>query len=239
MSICRFLNPHAEPMPTWLANFRHGQAFSPELFFGSRVVYYPGSGNDGHAVKLFGGAHSAHCFVYCDYGYTQSRIERELEHPVRAFRGYRSFSRIHAGSHEVALPPSADRGMLPNTPGFFGFLEVLERIKRFGDSHGPERLAILFLRADGHEYLRAFSQQGYSNPPYAILIEDYGFGGNYDRFGRGGKLEQLAIELRCTPEWLLVGRDAPAWQSYQRVHGLAGKRGGWHGYRWVLYKKNH
>jgi hypothetical protein len=112
-------------MPTWLANFQQGDAFPREAFFGSRIVYYPGSGNDGHPVKLFGGSHSAHCFVYCDYGYSKATIERELEHPVRAFRGYRSFSRIQLSREDVALPMAADRGMSPNSPGFFAFLEVL------------------------------------------------------------------------------------------------------------------
>lgn len=41
-------NKLREDIPSWLDGFRSGDRFPREHFFASRVVYYPGSGNDGH-----------------------------------------------------------------------------------------------------------------------------------------------------------------------------------------------
>ena len=44
---------YSEPMPVWLSSFTPGSAFDRSAFFSSRLVFYPGSGNDGHAVQVF------------------------------------------------------------------------------------------------------------------------------------------------------------------------------------------
>jgi len=75
MKIYEYLRKMPEPMPCWLRDFSAGQAFNRDAFFASRVVYYPGSGADGHPVKLFGSTGRAHSFVYVDTkpwsGFTQ------------------------------------------------------------------------------------------------------------------------------------------------------------------------
>ena len=54
-------------IPSWLAKRPSLSAETLEQFLSSRVVYYPGSGEDDHAVELFGSTQAAHCFVYADY----------------------------------------------------------------------------------------------------------------------------------------------------------------------------
>lgn len=64
------LEQRPEDFPDWLNQPRDALNFTRDnfdRFLGSRVVYYPGSGTDGHAITLFGGAHNAHCFVHCDF----------------------------------------------------------------------------------------------------------------------------------------------------------------------------
>lgn len=95
MTPSEFLREKREAMPDWLAQFTNGMAFPRAAFFGSRVVYYPGSGTDGHPVKLFGSAHAAHCFVYVDYGRTQAELEEALQHPEHGFLGHHRLARVH------------------------------------------------------------------------------------------------------------------------------------------------
>jgi hypothetical protein len=44
--------------------------------------------------------------------------------------------------------------------------------------------------------------RNYSSP-FCILIEDYGFGGNYNKFGRGGLLEEVAMKTSTFPQYYL------------------------------------
>ncbi|MCX7603815.1 MAG: hypothetical protein N2036_07045, partial [Bryobacteraceae bacterium] len=49
-----------------------------EGFLRSRIVYYPGAGNDGQPIKLFNRAHAAHAYVYVDYLISRERLHRNL-----------------------------------------------------------------------------------------------------------------------------------------------------------------
>ena len=54
MSMYEYLKNDQEPIPTWLLEIKEGDKFSRDDFFSSRIVFYPGSYTDGHAVKVFG-----------------------------------------------------------------------------------------------------------------------------------------------------------------------------------------
>ena len=89
-----YLNQHhAEPVPAWLQSHVPCSPLDVGAFFASRVVYYPGCGNDGHAIKLFGGSHAAHCFVYADYLRSRDDVAGEFEHPATGLRGYEPITR--------------------------------------------------------------------------------------------------------------------------------------------------
>ena len=90
MTLYEYLHRASEDTPIWLDQFGEEDSFSAQQFFASRVVFYPGSGTDGHPVKLFGSTHSAHCFVYADYGVSRPVLEEELGHPTHHFQGYHS-----------------------------------------------------------------------------------------------------------------------------------------------------
>ncbi|MDZ7584247.1 MAG: hypothetical protein U0938_05380 [Thiobacillus sp.] len=241
MTLYEYLgNELREDIPGWLDNFRSGDRFPREQFFSSRVVYYPGSGNDGHPVKLFGSTHSAHCFVYADYGMAQNDLESKLEDPSHSFRGYHTLARLQLGERDLVpagWSPHVQAGEAPrDRQGFaavasapFGFLEVLERDDEFDDNHGARRLAILFLGADGiAAYDALFCQELHHSPPFAVLLEDHGFGGNYDRFGRGGLLERIAVECDVVPRWLLAAKHTVPWNGFERVPGVDADCGGMH-----------
>jgi hypothetical protein len=245
MELREYLREMRERTPGWLERFRAGDSFDRDGFFSSRLVYYPGSGTDGHAVKVFGSAHAAHCFIYVDYGRTRADLESQLADPTQRFRGYHTLSRLELDPSHVV--PSS---WVPHAPSgraggdaharapTFAFLEVLERDDEHDDAHGAHRLAILFLGADGIATYDVLFCQNSGSPPFAVVIQDHGFGGNYDRFGREGLLEQIATRSDVLPPFQLVAEDSVAWHGYLPVRDVAGERGGTHGRLRALFARS-
>jgi len=248
MELNHYLQQHREPCPEWLQNFKKGAKFNRQQFFGSRVVYYPGSGSDGHAVKLFGSTHSAHCFIYVDYLVKQSRIKAELKGAHDGYdgacQGYHPLARLQLS--ETDLIPT---GWVQHVHGLertrfsddfkpYAFLEILERDDNYGDDHGAHRLAILFLGADGiASYDALFCQKNGVPPPFAVLIQEHGFGGNYDKFGQGGLLERIAATCNVYPQLQLVAEDSAAWHDFKPIANLKGSVGGMHGNNRFLHAR--
>lgn len=231
---------HREDCPDWLKNFKKGDKFDRQNFFGSRLVYYPGSGSDGHAVKLFGSTHSAHCFVYVDYLFKQSQVKAHLrgdhEGYDGAFRGYHQLARLTLSEADLAPVgwtqhvQGLERNRFSDDFKPYAFLEILERDAEFDDDHGAQRLAILFLGADGiASYDALFCQGNGIRPPFAVLVQEHGFGGNYDKFGCGGLLDRIAQKCQVFPKFLLVAEGSKPWTGYEKMDYLGGSVGGMHG----------
>lgn len=243
------LQQYRAPLPSWLLDDPTSR-FCREAFFSSRVVFYPGSGLDGQPVKLFGGSHAAHCFVYVDQSTSAERLRAELRDtsPGR-FRGYRVL--MCTGLEERQLSPMGWTQHLSATEvlecrrfqtGFtrpFGMYVVLEREPAYNDQHGPVLIAILFLGADAFATFDAIWCQGQFTPPYAIVVQDHGFGGNWSRFGRGGALECLAARCQVWPRWLLVAeQNSNALRGYIRASEPGSADGGQHGFRRTLFRQD-
>ena len=105
LTSAEILSKVAELMPEWLVDYQAGETFPREAFFASRIIYYPGSGTDGHPFCVFGKSLSGHCFVYADNGFSKGDLERQLvdprnpEHPLC----YRLVSLVDVA--EVELTP--------------------------------------------------------------------------------------------------------------------------------------
>ena len=234
-----------EPLPEWLSRFKEGDPFDKQAFFGSHVVYYPGSGTDSHPVQLFAPPRTAHCFIYADYGLEEGEVRRALE---RGIAGYR----VHAitkvdlrtlappdWKQHVAVKRFQDqhhmrfvRVMKP-----YVLLAVLNRGAGFGVDHGPERIALLFLGGDGiASYDAIFCQKGSPPPPFILVMQDHGFGGNYDRFGDDGLLHRIADECDAMPTLLLVAHNTYSWRGYELLREVAPSPGGEHLIPRYLYR---
>ena len=249
MTLYEYLRGRHEAMPDWLQRFQPGDSLPRQQFLASRIVFYPGSGTDGHPVKVFGSTHSAHCFVYADYGLGRAAVEAELEHPTHRFRGYRTLHRFDLNERDLSprgWTPHVDRtevqqdhNRFTTTPPF-GFLEVLQREQNLDDDHGAERLAILFLGADGiATYDALFCQEDSVSPPFALVLQDHGFGGNYDCFGGDGLLDRVARRCNVIPQWLLVAKNTYPWRGFIRVLEVDGDCGGMHGHPRFLFERSN
>ena len=62
----KFLSAMKEETPAWLLNHKPGDRIDLAEIMKSRSVAYPGSGDDGRAIKLFSQTHAAHVFFYMD-----------------------------------------------------------------------------------------------------------------------------------------------------------------------------
>lgn len=242
----KYLRERKEPVPEWLAQFGANSEFDSSDFFASRIVFYPGAGFDGHAVEVFGSTHSAHCFVYADYGIDQTALELELGHEKYAFRGYSSLCRVSLTQRQLTPQNWTSHVRPGEVPDYhfaqatkerpYGFVEILARNPEFDEAHGAARLAILFLGADGVATYDALFCQDHSQPLYAALLQDHGFGGGYTNFGRGGLMETIAERTRHFPR-LIVCPPGSQWAGYTEMPGLQSDLGGMHRNSRRLYER--
>ena len=205
----------------WL--FEHERPrFNRNAFFGSRTIYYPGSGDDGQPVKLCALSHVAHAFVYVDQRICWNTVAELLADQDRGFLGYKP---IHDENvSKIQLRPSewtqhikqeeAKRSSFFQTSFVnpFARFVVLER-QVDGEEHGPWRLAILFIGGDGFASFDAlYCQEDDVPPPFSYSNSRSRIaGGNYDRFGRSGLLERIACRTGVLPKFLLVADCSNPW----------------------------
>ena len=156
------LREYADPVPEWLIDYKPGDPFPRDAVFSSRIVYYPGSATDGHPLRIFGKAHATHCFVYADYHTAATQVDEELQNELnhRHPKGYKVLNITHPLERE--LTPNGWRphcninmnnrqfgDMRPDKDPFARFA-VLERLEKYGDDHGPNRLAYLHVGGDAY-----------------------------------------------------------------------------------------
>jgi hypothetical protein len=233
-TIREFLARDSEATPAWLAQFRKGDSVPVSDFFQSRIVFYPGSGFDGHPVKAFNKAHAAHCFVYVDSELDRDKIERdEFGLKSRGFSGY--------SLNIVSFDPLAFSTVMTGSDTTKIFFAVFDRRTHdengveLTKSHGARRIVILFMNADGFDALTGLFKS--AQPPFCIVLQDHRCGGNHDKFGRGGKLESLAVEHNVLPKYLLVAENTHAWRRYVACPSVQPEKGGQHSYLRNLWQR--
>jgi hypothetical protein len=216
------------PIPVWLRDARaDGPLPLTAILDGS--VYYPACGLDGvvfSRVRTDG----APCvsFVHADYAITWDKLDRELQRPVArggqgllgyriAFRraisrqelevpGYRTPEILTPDERYSALDKYAFVGVSGRADGYCEWV-VFDRLPEFAAGHGPARLSLLYMRADGvAAYHGAFVARGLAPLVLVIKQPGHGFGGNYtDFFREGAPLHRVVSAAGPQPEWIAFG----------------------------------
>ena len=250
MDLVTMLRENPELLPDWLRQPSPG--FDRESFFAGRTVYYPGFGNDGHPVSVCARAHAAHAFVYVDYGVSKETISERIR--GIGDPGFIGYSVEHEEEvSELDLRPGGwtqhleQRELAGVSYSFanatpYGLFIVLKLNEERDESHGPKRLALLFVGGDGHAtYDALYCQADGTPPPYLVVVEAYGFGANFSPFAVGGLLERVARRCDVLPKFLLVGPHGSGetycpWTGY-RGSGATPEHGGMHSRPRKLFRR--
>lgn len=243
-----YLKQHKEAIPSWLKNYEEGMNVTFDTIMDGRVGYYPGSGFDGNLVAVANKAHCVHSFLHVDYLVKKEELINMMDED--AFNGYHSIGRIEWTEQDI-MP----NGQYPVTINYkprldpmfyvdksiepYCFTEILERNADKDDEWGAERFAITFLLADGiATYFQLFVKQ-YVKAPWVFLLQNHGFGCNYDSFGKNGFLDAIIRESNIRPEFVICATNTPIWDGYRRVEDAKETRGGMHQNERALYKLNN
>lgn len=243
-----YLNGKKEATPEWLKKYQSGDNLSfKEMMSSGRNLYYPGSGYDGQPIKTFNKAHFAHKFFYVDYGINKEQMVDELSKD-NALKGYKIIGVIEY--QEQDLTPNGWKPHYEPTEEEMRDMEVFsgefknpyclvfifERTEEYSFEHGADRIAVVCIKGDGIATYDALFAN-YNRKPDILVLQDHGFGGNYNCFGRGGALEQIAVTTNCFPEFILCADNTNIWQNYTKVENTS-HVGKTH-MRWLFRRDNY
>lgn len=234
IDIAEYLSQYREDIPQWIKGYGSGAEIAFSDILSGRVGYYPGSGFDGTLIKVGNKSHTVHSFLYVDYGISKEDMIDHLSEP-NSILGYHSIGRIEwdkrdilpNGEHQFDVHQYKQqhrRPSLSNTVGFreipYCFTEIMERDAEYDDSWGAERFALTLLCADGIETYHQLFYKEHHKAPWLFLLQDHGFGLNYDKFGKGGILDVIIKRSGIRPLFVLCDRYTKIWGNYQLIPNL-------------------
>ena len=241
MEIRDYLKSEREKTPLWLKEYQKGDRFRIDKVLSGRVVYYPGSYFNGHAIRTFNSAGYAHVFVYADRDWDNKTARKEMTDPNGfdgALTGYELID-LQSVTERDLTPKGWASHYHPNDEETLSFVRnatkpyclfsVYERSPDVGESTGEERYVLLFIGgAEGcATYDALFANRG--KAPDVLILEEPGMCDNYFVFGRGGAMEQIAQVTNCFPQYIL--NTTKVWDGYENAncepddcHGILNKK---------------
>ena len=230
--IITYLKDYREEEPEWIARYLRGEEITFKDIMSSRIGYYPGSEFDGDLMKVGNKSHSVHSFLYVDYMLKRKELEDHLAEEG-SIRGYHPVGQIEwkesdlmpNGQYPIdfiirprhASPDSFVRK--EETP--YCFSVVMERNEDKDDTWGAKHFVVTFLFADGiATYYQLFAKE-FAKAPWLFLLQDHGFGGNYDEFGAGGILDEIIQRNHCFPTFVLCAGNTRIWRRYDKIEDVS------------------
>jgi len=230
--IYTYLKDYREEEPEWIARYLHGEEITFKDIMSSRIGYYPGSGFDGELMKVGNKSHSVHSFIYVDYMLKRKELEDHLAEED-SILGYHPVGQIEW--QESDLMPNGQYPLDINIRPLYGepnrfvrkgetpycFSVVMERNEDKDDTWGAKHFVVTFLFADGiATYYQLFVKE-YSKTPWLFLLQDHGWGGNYDKFGARGLLDRIIQRNHCFPTFVLCASNTSIWRGYEKLEEVS------------------
>jgi hypothetical protein len=101
------------------------------------------------------------------------------------------------------------------------FSVVMERNEDKDDTWGAKHFVVTFLFADGiATYYQLFVKE-YSKTPWLFLLQDHGWGGDYDKFGARGLLDRIIQRNHCFPTFVLCAGNTRIWRRYDKIEEVS------------------
>ena len=245
--IISFLSKYREETPAWLENYLHGGQITFKDIMSSRVAYYPGSGDDGSLMKIGNKSHSVHSFLYVDYGVKKEVLEDRIANSIRGYHPIEWIKWQESDLITIDLDSTTEEHRFGDPSIFFVKDEppyyisvIMQRDDDQDESRGAEHFVATFLFADGIDTYDQLFVKEYQKAPWLFLLQDHGYGGNYDRFGYGGKLYRIIRRNHCYPKFVILGRGGGTrmWRGYDQVPDVAPVYGGMHNHERHLFQFN-
>ena len=227
-----YLSNYREEEPEWVSRYLHGDQITFKDIMSSRVAYYPGSGDDGTLIKVCNKSHSAHSFLYVDYLVKRKELEDHIAQK-NSFLGYHPIGKIEWQESDLMpngqYPLGFDIKPKHGRPDTFVdkeekpycFSVIMERNEDKDDTWGAKHFVVTFLFADGiATYYQLFVKE-YSKTPWLFLLQDHGWGGNYDKFGARGLLDRIIQRNHCFPTFVLCAGNTRIWRRYDKIEEVS------------------
>lgn len=242
-----YLSNFREETPEWIRSYKPGDKPDFKDVMSGRVGYYPGSATDGNLVSVCSKAHCVHSFIYVDYLVSKRRLENEVDSPRYGFKGYHLVGEIEwkesdlvpNGQYPLNVPLKSRMNPMRFVHGGvrpYCVTMIMERDEDRDDSWGVDRFAFTFLLADGiATYYQLFCRE-YKKTPWIFLLQDHGFGCNYDSFGKGGLLDAIMTKNEIRPEIVLCADHTTIWDGYEVIPDVLPVNGGMHNNVRRLYR---
>lgn len=239
-----YLSGFREEVPEWLLRYKPGDTISFQDIMSGRTSYYPGFWKDGSMLMTANMSHSVHSHIHLDY---MNKYEEDIQQ-VNKIKGYHSIGHIKWTIEDI-LPdgrnPLNVDYKTAQRPDFFRssktyyFTEILERDRDKDDSHGAKRMAMTILCEDGIDFYYQLYVCQYKTEPWLFMLQDHGLGCNYDKFGKGGLLNEIIKINRCKPEFVICenGRGTEIWYGYKIINDVKPIVGGIHHNIRYLYRR--
>lgn len=245
MEMHEYLGLFRENLPEWLSEYNEGDAISFKDVMSSRVAYYPGYWRDGTMLKVGNMSHSVHSFIHLDY---LNEYEEDMSQ-IERLPGYRSIGHFdwtiddilpHGFQvYKTSYRPWFNPNTWANNQSPHYFTEILERLPSKDDNYGAKRIALTSLCADGIDFYFQLFVKEYKKTPWLFLLQDHGFGCNYDRFGKDGLLDRIMTDHNSWPEFVICDNKngTTIWDGYAKIENITPVIGGMHHNVRSLFRK--